>query len=293
MADASRIYRIGEATVTRVTETMIDFAPPQRLLPDWKPNDLTGEERVPAASASGGVSEHFATSVHTWVVRTPDLTILVDTGIGNGKTRPQKIFDHLDTPYLDRLKAAGVTPDEVDHVLITHIHTDHVGWNTVREADRWTPTFPNATYLFPRLGHEDFSSAEGRTRANYGIYEDSVLPVIAAGQARMVGPEGGEVLRGIRYLPTPGHSRDHMSIGLCFRGEEALFAGDVMHHPVQVGTPGLNSIFCADGDKARRSRARVLAYCAERDVTYFSSHFAGTSAGRIVRERDGYRWMFI
>jgi glyoxylase-like metal-dependent hydrolase (beta-lactamase superfamily II) len=213
-------------------------------------------------------------------------------GIGNGKTRSQKIFDHLDTPYLDRLKAAGVEREQVDFVLITHIHTDHVGWNTVLVNKRWTPTFPNATYVFPQRGHEDFSSAEGRTRPNYAIYEDSILPVMAAGQARRIGPEGGDVLPDISYLPTPGHSRDHMSISLSSQGEEALFAGDVMHHPVQVGAPGLNSIFCADPLEARHSRGRMLAYCAERDVTCFSSHFAETSAGRIIRENDAYRWIF-
>jgi glyoxylase-like metal-dependent hydrolase (beta-lactamase superfamily II) len=292
MSGAGSPYRIGDVTITRVTESVIDFAPPQRLFPKWRLELLAGEESRFAPSAPASLGERIPTSVHTWVVKTGDATILVDTGIGNGKTRPQKYFDHLDTPYLERLAAAGVTPDEVDHVLIRHIHTDHVGWNTRPVGERWVPTFPNATYIFPQRGHEYFSSAEGRARPNYGMYEDSIVPVMAAGQARMVEPEGGEVLPGISYLPTPGHSVDHMSISLTSQGQEALLAGDIMHSPVQVHAPQLCSVFCADPLEARRSRERVLDYCAERKALYFSSHFAETSAGRITRADGGYLWNF-
>lgn len=124
------------------------------------------------------------------------------------------------------------------------------------------------------------------------MYEDSIVPVIAAGQARMVGPEGGEVLPGISYLSTPGHSVDHMSISLTSQGRDALFAGDIMHSPLQVHVPELCSVFYADPVEARGSRERVLALCAERGALYFSSHFAETSAGRIVRANGGYRWNF-
>jgi len=291
MKDMPKIYRIGEVTVTRVTETIIEMAP-ERLFPNWQPHLLAGEEGRFGLGAPASLCKRIRTSVHSWVVKTPQSTILVDTGIGNGKTRPQSFFDHLDTSFLERLLAAGVTPEQVDHVLITHIHTDHVGWNTRLVRDRWVPTFPNATYIFPRRGNEYFSSPEGRARPNYGMYEDSILPVIAAGQARMVGAEGGEVLPGITYVPTPGHSVDHMSISLTSQGEEALFAGDIMHSPLQVHAPELGSVFCADPDEAMRSRKRVLELCAEREALYFSSHFAETSAGRILRANDGYRWNF-
>jgi glyoxylase-like metal-dependent hydrolase (beta-lactamase superfamily II) len=292
MSNGAQDYRIGEVTITRVTETIIDMAPPERLFPDWQPQLLAGEERRLAPGAPASLRERIPTSVHSWLVKTPKSTILVDTGIGNGKTRPQAFFAHLDTPFLERLLAAGVTPEQVDHVLITHIHTDHVGWNTKMIGERWVPTFPNATYIFPRRGHDYFSSAEGRARPNHGMYEDSIVPVIATGQARMVEPEGGEVLPGISYLPTPGHSVDHMSISLTSHGEEALFAGDTMHSPIQVHAPQLSSVFCADPHEARRSRARVLSYCADREALYLSSHFAETSAGRIKRANDGYLWDF-
>ena len=168
MTDEAQPYRIGEVTITRVTEAIIEMAPPERLFPNWQPQLLAGEEQRFAPSAPARLRERIPTSVHSWVVKSPQATILVDTGIGNGKRRPQVFFDHLDTPFLERLAAAGVTPEEVNVVLITHIHTDHVGWNTRLVGGRWVPTFPNATYIFPRRGHEYFSSPKvgrGRTTA--------------------------------------------------------------------------------------------------------------------------------
>jgi len=291
MINTQRTYQIGDVSVSRVTETLIEFAPPDRLFPDWEPEIIGAESQI-APSALAALRERIVTSVHTWVVKTGNATILIDTGIGNGKSRPIKFFDHLDTPYLDRLRDVGVEPGAVSHVLMTHIHTDHVGWNTILVKQRWIPTFPNATYIFPRVGHEYFSSPEGRTRSNYGMYEDSILPVIEAGQARMIGPEGEEVLPGIRYFSTPGHSVDHMSIGLRSKAKQALFAGDLMHSPVQVLVPELKSIFCADPAEALRSRLKVLEHCAEHDIVYFSSHFDETSAGRIFRANGSCRWRY-
>lgn len=191
-------------------------------------------------------------------------TVLVDTGIGNGKLRASRSFDRLDTPWLARLAAAGVAPGDVTDVLLTHLHTDHVGWNTRRAADgRWVPTFPNACYVFPRAGRDLFEGPGGWARPNFDMYADSVLPVIEAGQADLVGAEGGEVLDGFVYHPTPGHSPDHMSIAFRSAGEGALFAGDVVHHPVQVRRPSWNSVFCADAAQARASRLWGLDHASE------------------------------
>lgn len=284
-------YRVGDIAVTRVTECVIDFVP-SRLFPNWDERALAGPEDRLAPNAPNRFSERLVASVHTWILKTLQHTILVDTGIGNGKTRSSAYFDHLDTPYLDRLAAAGVAPEQVDYVLLTHLHTDHVGWNTTLADGRWKPTFPNATYFVPRLGHKYFSSPEGRAKPNYDMYEDSVLPVIEAGRAKLIGPEGGEVLPGIVYVPTPGHSVDHMSIVLSSSHQEGLIAGDLMHNPVQVYRPDWSSIFCAAPEEATQSRMLMIEYCANRRCLYFSSHFAETSVGRITRTDDGYEWRF-
>jgi glyoxylase-like metal-dependent hydrolase (beta-lactamase superfamily II) len=281
-------YRIGDAIVTKVDECTIPFAP-EKLFPDWEPAVLAETGWLgPGAMDSGGTQ--LVISVHSWLVRERGRTILIDTGIGNGKARRSPVFDHLETPYLARLADLGVEPAAVTHVLNTHVHTDHVGWNTRWDGRRWAPTFPNARYIVPEVGHAYFSGEAGKARPNYDMYADSVLPVIEAGQVEFVGAEGGEMLDGFSYEPTPGHSVDHMSIRLRSADMMALFTGDVMHHPVQVVRPDWCSVFCASPDAARTSRHRMLTEASMRNTMMFTAHFPGTSAGTVTPSRSGYHF---
>lgn len=284
-------YRVGNASIMRVTERLIDF-PPASLLPDWKPELVEPHTGWLSPCSVGEDLERVTVSVHTWLVRTNGVTILVDTGIGNDKVRRQPAFNGLKLPFLERLAAAGVTPETVDVVLMTHVHTDHVGWNTMLVDGRWVPTFPNARHVLPKAGFEYFTAPGGRERPNYDMFADSVLPVVEAGLADFIPDGGGEAMPGLTYIPTPGHSVDHMSIALVSGGERALFAGDVMHHPIQILQPVWNSVFCADGTQARASRRTILERVADEDALYFSSHFPDTSAGRISRAGDGFEWQF-
>jgi glyoxylase-like metal-dependent hydrolase (beta-lactamase superfamily II) len=292
MRYANSPYNVGETTIVRIPECQIPFSPPSHLLTDWDEAVLEGRYHVIAPSEPTSLPGRLLTSVHTWLLRMNGRTLLIDTGIGNGKTRRQPYFDHLDNPYLERLAAASVTPDDVDAVLLTHIHTDHVGWNTQQKDGRWAPLFTRATYFIPQVGVDWFNSGAGRAAPNHDMFADSVSPVIEAGQAQMVPPDGGEILTGLRYIPTPGHSVDHMSVVLSSGGVFGVFAGDVMHSPVQIYRPDWNSCFCADPDGARRSRMRVLNLCADQGATYFSSHFPESSAGRITRSDEGFAWRF-
>jgi glyoxylase-like metal-dependent hydrolase (beta-lactamase superfamily II) len=287
-----RGHRVGAFTVTKIPECELPFAPPSRLFPDFDATALAGHEAAVAPSDPASAATVLTISVHSWLLRAPGVTILVDTGIGNGKPRRVPTFDRLDTPYLDRLAAAGVAPEAVDYVLLTHVHTDHVGWNTRMIDGRWAPTFPNATTVLPQAGYHYFQSGAGRAAPNRDMFLDSVVPVVEAGRARLIGPEGGAVLPGLTYLPTPGHSIDHMSIILRSESAVGVFAGDVMHHPAQVFVPSWNSCFCADAEEARRSRRCILDLCASEDATYFSTHFADASAGRISLARRGFAWTF-
>lgn len=250
-------------------------------------------------------------SIHTWLVRTPHHTILIDTATGNDKNRPDiPPLDRLNEPFLARLAAAGVTPEDVDFVLLTHVHADHVGWNTRLVDGRWMPTFPNATYIFSRVEQAYGESlapgaeATGAARPDPAlgpvlrkpadhVYDDSVRPVIDAGLAKLIAVDGGEVMEGISFIPTPGHSIDHASIRLVSRGEQALFAGDVMHHPLQVYEPALNSCFCEFPEAALRSRAFVLEDAAESGATVFTTHFAQSSVGRLKRTGGRFAWQFL
>jgi glyoxylase-like metal-dependent hydrolase (beta-lactamase superfamily II) len=244
-------------------------------------------------------------------VRTPNRVVLVDTATGNGKDRPSVPLMHqLNEPFLDRLAAAGVRPEEVDLVLLTHLHADHVGWNTRKMDGQWVPTFPNARYIFSAreraygaaLAAGDGSDVAVRTEAGLdpathppmsGVYEDSVLPIVEAGLAREIIVDGSEVAEGFAYLPSPGHSIDHASIRFTSQGEQALFWGDVLHHPLQVARPDWNSVYCEFPEAARRSRRWAMDLAAETGALVFTTHFAESSAGRLSRAGERFTWHFV
>ncbi|QCP52749.1 MBL fold metallo-hydrolase [Trinickia violacea] len=291
MKDAFLTHRVGAATITRVDETTFALAP-DTLFPDW--GDAHGRE----------LEEHLATAsldlanrrvplrTHLWVAEVGGLTVVVDTGIGNGKTRPfNSLFDRLDNPVLERFEAAGFRREQVDYVLLTHLHVDHVGWNTHWRDGRWTPVFPNATYVFGQRERDYFATPQGEPRRM--VFEDSVLPLIEARQARAVPDAGEEIVDGIRFLPTPGHSIGHMAVEIRSQGETALFSGDVMHSPLQVYRPQWNSTFCLDRTLARESRQWLLERAANTGATVFAAHFPEASAGTVHEGRKGFEWRYL
>lgn len=288
-------FQIGQATITRISDLTLANFTPTMLLPDWNPKVLTDLPDQMISKMMDSTQAHLLLSVHSWLVRDRDRTILIDTGAGNGKVRPDApYFDHLDTPYLERLRAAGCEPEDIDYVLLTHLHVDHVGWNTRLENGRWVPTFPNARYIFARAEHDYFSDPQNRDRdpTSFAIQKDSIDPVIEAGLADLIETDGSEPIKGFTFHPTPGHSIAHASIVLQSGGEVALFAGDVMHHPVQVFKPEWNSVFCASPEAAQRSRAWALAFAVDHQATVFSSHFPASSAGSVERDESGFSWTF-
>ena len=285
-------YQIGEVEVTRVTELVLPNIAPAFLYPDWN-NQVAAEQASWLAPEHMSVDhQHFILSVHTWVVKTPRHTILIDTGAGNGKQRPlNPVFHQLNSPYLQRLAAAGVQPEDVDFVFTTHLHIDHVGWNTVWRDGHWVPTFPNAKYVFSQREFAFYSDPAHVHSPSAGVFDDSVLPIVEAGQAVMIDADGSEFIDGLAFHRSKGHSYDHLSISLRSGDRHGLFPGDVMHNPVQIAKPAWNSVFCEFQDDARLSRRWALDYAVEHQAVFFSSHFAGTSAGNIVRNGERYRWL--
>jgi glyoxylase-like metal-dependent hydrolase (beta-lactamase superfamily II) len=311
----TRAHCVGDATVIKIPELALDASDPAFFYP--------GQVNVPAAVEEtrklwpGSVDPQtglLRQSIHAWLVRTPRRVILVDTGAGNDKDRPNvPSLNHLNEPFLDRLKAAGVRPEEVDLVLLTHLHIDHVGWNTTKVDGRWVPTFPNARYVFSgreraylaALSASDGSEAAFRAEAKLGprpdppvpgiyegVYEDSVLPVIDAGLAQEIDVDGTEAVEGFSFIPNPGHTIDHACIRFSSRGEQALFWGDVMHHPLQFVRPDWNSVFCEFPDAARKARRWAMNHAAETNALVFTTHFAESSVGRVWREGDRFTWHF-
>jgi glyoxylase-like metal-dependent hydrolase (beta-lactamase superfamily II) len=287
----SKVYTVGDATITRVTDRLLGMFTGPKVFPDWTRHLVQDETRDMIPEHLGDDGERLIMSVHSWMVRVGGKTVLVDTGIGNGKERPfNPIFHQLNTNYLGRLARAGVSLGDVDLVLLTHLHVDHVGWNTVRDNNAWVPTFPNARYVYARAEEDFYGTPAGESRRM--VFEDSVLPLILAGQADRIEKDGGRYDEHFAFHPTPGHSAGHMSIGLSSAGETALFGGDVMHHPIQLTHRKWNSCFCGDPVLSRRSRAWALDYVADKHALYFSSHFADTSVVKGALGRDTVQWTF-
>jgi glyoxylase-like metal-dependent hydrolase (beta-lactamase superfamily II) len=289
---------IGDVRVTRVEE-QIGFAsfPPEQYLVGFERDLLRRHLSWLAPDHYSPGHDRLVTSVHSWVVRTPRHTVLIDCCAGNHKERPGFArFHQLDTPYLARLRAAGVAPEDVDIVLCTHLHADHVGWNTMLRDGRWVPTFPNARYLFSRteneIGNPDRNAAAEADPQRNRAYRDSVLPVIESGQAVLL--DGSHAIDDTLLVePAPGHTGGHVILKLADRGERGLFCGDALHHPLQVYAPHWNSRFCELPEEARTTRRRVLEHCAEHNALLFPVHFGAPHVAAIAQEADAFSLRFV
>ena len=235
---------VGTVEIWRVEELML--SEPTTLFAQWRPQ-IADEEQWLMPNYSDPKLNGFITSIHSWLLKTGRHTILIDTGAGNGKNRPASPrFGNLTRPYLDRLRNVGVTPADVDYVINTHLHVDHIGWNTSWDGERWLPTFPNAKYLMPGREVEARDPKRGAADKAPAVHQpfiDSVQPVLDAGLATLL--NGDEKLNDeIEFMPIPGHAPGQMGIRLRSAGEQALFIGDVMHQPIQVVYPDWNSKYC-------------------------------------------------
>lgn len=289
------VFHLRDSSITQVIEQRGLGYTPELLYPDWDPAVLEAHRALMIPDCFDVISQHFISSIHTWVVRTRHYTILIDTCVGNHKTRSLPRFNQLNLPFLAKLAQAGVTPQSVDYVMCTHLHADHCGWNTQLVNGRWVPTFPNAKYVFSRAEYDYWLSQIGQAGFNANVFEDSVLPVIEHGQALVV--EGTEAIADTLLIhSTPGHSPGHITFELLNKGRSSgggLFSGDTMHQPLQVFKPEWNTCFCAAPHDAAASRRWLLEYAAEHSSTVFTAHFANTSAGRVTRSGDRFDWQFI
>jgi glyoxylase-like metal-dependent hydrolase (beta-lactamase superfamily II) len=253
--------------------------------------DATPEALAPHAA---WLRPHFVTEdgrlrllIQALVVESRGRRIVVDTCVGNDKQRTLPIFDGLHTSFLDDLARAGFPRESIDTVVCTHLHVDHVGWNTMLVGGRWVPTFPNARYLVVRTEWEHWSKQDDRSMGD--ILGDSVRPVVEAGLVDLVEP-GHAVTDEVALEPTPGHTPGHTSVRIRSAGAELVITGDLMHHPSQCAHPEWASIADSDADEARATRRAFLAAEAARGTLVIGSHFAGPHAGRIVRDGAAYRF---
>lgn len=277
-------WQIGDVRISRILELELP-TPAAGLLADATIEQL---REMP------WLFPHFASetgelklSVHALLVRTPSLTLVVDTCFGNDKPRALLGGRPLQTGFLEALAAAGCLAETVDVVVCTHLHVDHVGWNTMRVDGAWVPTFPNARYLIGRREFEHWSSeGDGEQQQILG---DSVQPVFDAGLADLV-EMNHRICDELRLMPTPGHTPGHVSVLIESRGERAMITGDMLHHPCQFGRPDWSPAFDSDPVAGANMRRAVMESVAGEPVLVIGTHFAAPTAGHVHREGDAFRF---
>jgi glyoxylase-like metal-dependent hydrolase (beta-lactamase superfamily II) len=273
-------WRIGNVTVTKIVEHEVTggsrFLLPQAT-PDWLEQYLTDGDGC------------LRLSIHSFVVETPFRRIIVDTCLGNDKqNRLVSYWNSRQGPFLADLTNAGFPRESMDAVVCTHLHADHVGWNTVLRDGAWVPTFPRARYLISRAEYEYWRDSGTHADTRHAL-ADSVTPIVDAGLVDLVDTEY-RLCDEVSLIPTIGHTPGHVSVRIVSQGEEALITGDFMHHPCQIAHPDFELTSDSDPRQGSRTRWEMFERIADRPVLVLISHFAGVTGGRIMRNSGGYRF---
>ena len=274
-------WQVGAVRITRVQELE---APGMRfIVPQATLDNLAGIPWLTPFLAPNGDAMG---SVHALVLEVAEQRIVVDTSVGNNKERRIPSWNKRQGPFLTQMTEAGYPPESIDTVICTHLHTDHVGWNTRWVEGRWVPTFPRARYLVARSEWEHWSQSEEHWTQI--VMADSVRPIFEAGLVDLVEVQH-VVHETIRFEPTPGHTPGHVSVHIASEGDEAVITGDLVHHPCQFARPEWGSSADTDPVQADRTRKAFMARYADTPTLIIGTHFAGPTAGRLVRDGEAYR----
>ncbi|WP_206074272.1 MBL fold metallo-hydrolase [Marinobacter fuscus] len=284
--------RIGDATVTRILEYSGPTHDPAFLFPEAERGDFDRLESIMAPHHWVPHMGKLIVTIQFWIVQTGSSIIVIDTGVGNYKPRQDIPRMHmLNTLVREWLVAAGAAPEDVTHVVMTHLHADHVGWNTTWQDGRWVPTFPNATYYFPE---DDFTFCqEGKNKAPGVIdvfgdsFFDSVMPIMNEGLARLMRP-GDEIADCLTVHSAAGHSPGQVTFRLESKGEVGIFSGDIFHSPLQIMRPEFNSGYCIWPERAREVRMQMLNQLADEEALLLPVHFGDPYCGYVRRQNGGF-----
>ena len=280
-------FTVGDLTIHRIIEQETSFLPALEVFPGLAP-ELLAENRTWMQKAGAlDAQDTLILCFQSYVVKTPHHTILVDSCIGNDKPRPNRPKWNMKTDdlFMRGLAATGVSVADIDVVMCTHLHVDHVGWNTRLENGRWVPTFPNARYIFGKAEF-DYWTAQN-AKAEVPPFTDSVLPVVAADRAEIVRDDFA-IGDHVRILPTPGHTPGHVAFSFGKGRDDAVFSGDLMHSPLQARHPQLSAKFDIDQVQAAATRRAFLERYCDTATLCCTAHFPSPSTGWIKRRGDGF-----
>ncbi|MDE2008114.1 MAG: MBL fold metallo-hydrolase [Rhodospirillales bacterium] len=285
----SMTLRIGDLTVHRIVEMEIPFTDPYEFMPTLTPGQLESNRGwLQEMGALDPATGRLVLCFQSYVVQTPRHTILVDSCVGNDKDRTGRPAWHMkkDDAWMRGLAALGLTVADIDIVMCTHLHVDHVGWNTRLENGRWVPTFPRARYLFSEREYAYWTAQHAKSPI--ACIADSVLPITEAKRADLVSSTH-QVDDHVRLIPTPGHTPDHFAVEIGRGRTEALLTGDLIHSPLQARFPALSMRADTDPNQAAATRRSVLERAAEERMLCCTAHFPSPSIARFARSGDGFR----
>jgi glyoxylase-like metal-dependent hydrolase (beta-lactamase superfamily II) len=284
-------FEIGGITIHRLIEQEHSRHKALTLLPNLTPA-LLDENRHWLQPSVMDAEDGLILCFQSYVVCTPHHKILIDSCIGNDKNRPRNPDWHMKTDdcYMTALAAAGLGVEDIDYVMCSHMHGDHIGWNTRLIDGRWVPTFPNAKYVFAREEY-DYWTEMHRTAA-IPAFADSILPIIEAGRAELVRCDHA-IGDHLRLLPTSGHTPGHVAVCLGRGGDDGVFPGDLIHSPLQARYPHLTVPFDSDKDLAVKTRRAFLERYADTDTVWFTTHFPSPSIGHVRSWDEGFRFLPI
>ena len=281
----NEVWQIGKVKVTRVVEMEVTGGS-RFILPDATREAVRGYRWLyPHFMDDAG---NLVMSIHALVLDTAERRIVVDTCIGNDKQRAIPNWSNLQTSFLADLETAGYPPASIDTVLCTHLHVDHVGWNTTLVDGEWVPTFPEARYLVAETEWRYWRDVE----SSQDVLEDSVRPVMDAGLVDFVA-ESHRLCDEVWLEPTPGHTPGHVSVRIASEGADALITGDCIHHPCQMTRTDWCSSADYDQVQGRRTRESLLERVADSDVLVIGTHFATPTAGHVERRDEGGYWLRV
>ena len=285
-------FKVGDTTIHRIVEQEAPFFDPLTFFPGLS-KEVLEENRE--WMADGGYLDRkngeLVLCIQSYLIQTPHHNILIDSCVGNHKPRPTRPFwNMMNTDQFERnLAATGVSVDQIDYVMCTHLHVDHVGWNTKLENGRWVPTFPKAKYVFSDRELAYWTEAEKKDQAMAPWITDSVLPIVAAKREEVVKSDHmfGDL---VRLLPTPGHTIDHFSVQVGKPGADAVITGDMIHSPLQARYPELGMRVDYSSPQAGESRRKLFGNLCDTSTLVCTAHFPSPSSGRIKRWGDGFKF---
>ncbi|MCH2409692.1 MBL fold metallo-hydrolase [Myxococcota bacterium] len=277
-------WKIGDTKITQLIE-MTAAGGELEVLPDATPNNLSKLPWLKPHFVSN--EDNLILNIQMLIIETHDQKMVVDTCIGNDKNLNMPDWSNLQLPFLEDLKKLGHDPESIDTVICTHLHVDHVGWNTRKVNGNWEPTFPNARYLVVKEEYDFWRNLEEDPFGD--VFGESVKPIFDAGLADLV-ENNHNVGGGVSFESTPGHTPGHVSVRISSNDEEAVITGDMMHHPCQIGRPEWVTPFDADNDAAVVTRKAFLERYADKPILVLGTHFANPVGGRIVRDGNTYRF---